>query len=194
MFILTIIIAYIIGSIPFGLLFTKLYKLGDIRNIGSGNVGATNALRTGNKKVALFTLLGDTLKGTIVVIIISFFTNNVAIILLHGIIAILGHIYSIFLKFKGGKGVATFMGVMLGFNYLLFLLFIGSWGLIAKFTKYASLSALVAIWICSFSAFFIYSNKIIFVYLVAISVFITFCHKANIKRLYNKQESKISLK
>ena len=161
MFILTIILAYIIGSIPFGLIFTKLYKLGDIRSIGSGNVGATNALRTGNKKVALFTLLGDMLKGTLVVILISYLTHNCLIILLHGAAVIAGHIYSFFLRFKGGKGIATFLGVMLGFNYILATLFILTWLSMAVLFCYSSLAALMAIWLCTAVSFFLFMNKLL---------------------------------
>ena len=194
MFIFTIIMAYIIGSIPFGLIFTKLYKLGDIRSIGSGNVGATNALRTGNKKVALFTLLGDMLKGTLVVILISIITHNPLIILLHGVASILGHFYSIFLRFKGGKGIATFLGVMLGFNYILASLFILSWLGMAALFCYSSLAALVAIWLCTVASLFLFMNKLICLTFVIVSLIITFCHRANIKRLCNGSESKIKFK
>lgn len=194
MFFITIIIAYIIGSIPFGLLFTKLYKLGDIRNIGSGNVGATNALRTGNKKVAIFTLLGDMLKGTLVVVIISLFTSNPLIILLHGIFAILGHIYSIFLKFKGGKGVATFVGVLLGFNLLLFIIFIATWIIVAFISKYSSLAAFSASGLCCVLSFFFYANIMIALSFTAILLIIIMQHKDNIKRLLRGEESKIKLK
>lgn len=194
MYIVTIILAYLIGSIPFGLIFTKLYKLGDIRSIGSGNIGATNALRTGNKKVAILTLLGDMLKGTLAVVLISIISSDPLIIVLHGFAAILGHIYSIFVNFKGGKGVATFIGVVLGFNAALALLFISSWLIIAWFFAYSSLAALVAIWLCSFTSVFLFTNKLISLNFIAIASIITFCHKDNIKRLYEGIEPKITWK
>ncbi len=137
------LIGYLIGSIPFGLVLTRLAGLGDIRNIGSGNIGTTNVLRTGSKKLALATLLLDGGKGAVVVILANiFFTQDYAV--LAGGAAFLGHLFPIWLKFKGGKGVATFIGVMLAISWPAGILVALTWILIAVVFRISSLSALVA--------------------------------------------------
>lgn len=150
------LISYLIGSIPFGLLFTKLAKIGDIRTIGSGNIGATNVLRTGNKKLATLTLLCDMLKGALVVFVIKFFSdplNNSILISLAGFFAFLGHLFPVWLKFKGGKGVATYLGICLGVYWPAAIVFIVVWMTIFLLTRYSSLSALVAVVITAIFVF-----------------------------------------
>ncbi|WP_208436464.1 glycerol-3-phosphate 1-O-acyltransferase PlsY, partial [Bartonella vinsonii] len=133
------LISYLIGSIPFGLLFTRLAKLGDIRTIGSRNIGATNVLRTGNKKVAALTLLCDILKGAVAVLVIKFLsdpTENSTIVLLAGFFVFLGHLFPIWLKFKGGKGVATYLGVCFAFYWPAAIVFIIVWMIFFLLTRY----------------------------------------------------------
>ena len=121
--------SYLLGSIPFGLIYSKIAGLGDVRNIGSGNIGATNVLRTGNKQVAAYTLLSDIAKGSIAVLITKNFFSEY--ILLSFLIVYLGHIFPVWLKFKGGKGVATFIGGILIINYVLCLIFLITWAIVA---------------------------------------------------------------
>jgi glycerol-3-phosphate acyltransferase PlsY len=133
---------YLLGSIPFGVIFTRMAGLGDIRNVGSGNIGATNVLRTGRKGLAAATLLGDALKGTAAVLIAARWGEQFAILAALG--AFLGHLYPVWLKFKGGKGVATFIGVLIGLNWSAALIFAAIWLGVAFASRYSSLSALVA--------------------------------------------------
>lgn len=137
-----LIFGYLLGSIPFGLLFTRMAGLGDVRNIGSGNIGATNVLRTGRKGLAAATLLGDALKGTVAVLIAAQWGPQFATVAALG--AFLGHLFPVWLKFKGGKGVATFIGVLLGLKPLAALIFAIIWLGLAFATRYSSLSALIA--------------------------------------------------
>ncbi|ODN71750.1 glycerol-3-phosphate 1-O-acyltransferase PlsY [Methylobrevis pamukkalensis] len=133
---------YLLGSIPFGLIFTKMAGLGDIRAIGSGNIGATNVLRTGRKGLALATVLGDGLKGTVAVLIAASF--GPALALAAGLGAFLGHLFPVWLKFRGGKGVATYIGILLGFLPLAVLVFAAFWISVAYLSRYSSLAALIA--------------------------------------------------
>ena len=137
-----LLFGYALGSIPFGLLITRLGGMGDIRAIGSGNIGATNVLRTGNKKLAALTLLGDALKGTGAVLIAAQWGPDTAVIAAWG--AFLGHLFPIWLKFKGGKGVATFIGILLGLTLPGFLIFACIWLVTATLSRMSSLSALLA--------------------------------------------------
>ncbi|HUO55277.1 MAG TPA: glycerol-3-phosphate 1-O-acyltransferase PlsY [Rhodoblastus sp.] len=139
---LALLVGYLLGSIPFGLLLTKAAGLGDVRSIGSGNIGATNVLRTGRKDIAAATLLLDALKGTAAVLIFAPFSPEAGA--LAGFAAFLGHIFPVWLKFKGGKGVATFLGCLFGFAWPAGLAFMAIWLAVAYLTKYSSLSALVA--------------------------------------------------
>src|SRR6478752_9906360 len=139
---LALAIGYLLGSIPFGLIVTKLAGHGDLRDIGSGNIGATNVLRTGNKRLAALTLLLDLLKGTAAVLIGARFGPDAAI--LGGLGAFLGHLFPVWLGFRGGKGVATYIGVLLGLYWPFALAFCAIWLLVAFLTRYSSLSALVA--------------------------------------------------
>ena len=189
-----IILFYFIGSIPFALILPKLFGLGDIRNIGSGNVGATNVLRTGNKYLAFGVLCLDVLKGLIPFILLNSFFDNIG--LLHTILlchfAILGHIFPFWLKFKGGKGVATYIGFLFGINLFLGLSFIAVWMVIALISRYSSLSSIVASLIAPIY-FFINHNNYISIFLLYLSLIIILKHRENIKRLINRTENKIKL-
>ena len=189
--IIALLFGYALGSIPFGLIFTRLAGLGDVRSIGSGNIGATNVLRTGNKKLAAATLLSDMAKGLIAVIIAKQFGLEAGI--LAGIGAFLGHCFPIWLKFKGGKGVATFVGVMAGLLWQAALVFIAVWLLTWALTRYSSLAALVATLSASISSFWL-GNTQIFGTLVLLTILIWLFHRENISRLLSGRESKIGAK
>ena len=185
---------YFIGSIPFALILPKLFGLGDIRNIGSGNLGATNVLRTGNKYLAFGVLCLDILKGLIQFILLNLFFDNIG--LLHTILlchfAILGHIFPFWLKFKGGKGVATYIGFLFGINLFLGLSFITVWMVIALIARYSSLSSIIASLIAPIY-FFINNNNHICIFLLYLFLIIILKHRENIKRLINRTENKIKL-
>ena len=183
--------SYFLGSIPFGLIYAKLAGLGDVRNIGSGNIGATNVLRTGNKQVAALTLLCDIAKGSVAVFItLNFFPK---LILLSSVVVYLGHIFPVWLKFKGGKGVATFIGAIAILNYVLCLIFLISWAIVAKIFKISSLSAIVAFLITFVATVFLYENNLILV-MSFFTVFSIFTHRENIKKIISGEESKIKTK
>ena len=184
-----ILFSYICGSIPFGLIISYFFKTNDPRNIGSKNIGATNVLRTGGVKLGLMTLILDILKGFIAIKITLIL--NVNLIGLSIIFVVIGHIFPIWLKFKGGKGVATFIGVLLGYNFELFLLFCITWLVCALIFKYSSLSAIIALVINTLSTIAIDSN---YVYFVIISFLILIKHSSNIQRLLAGNETKIILK
>ena len=184
-----ILFSYICGSIPFGLLISYVFKTNDPRNIGSKNIGATNVLRTGGLKLGLMTLILDILKGFIAIKITLIL--NVNLVGLSIIFVIIGHIFPVWLKFKGGKGVATFIGVLLGYNFQLFLLFCITWLVCALIFKYSSLSAIIALVINALSTIAIDSN---YVYFVIISFLILIKHSSNIQRLLAGNETKIILK
>ena len=189
---LFITVFYLIGSIPFALILTKLLGHGDIRNIGSGNVGATNVLRTGNKYLAFAVLCLDIAKGLLPFLILKLFYDTDT---LHSIFlchfAILGHIFPVWLKFKGGKGVATYIGFLIGFNILLGLYFLVTWIIIALVSRYSSLSSLAASLIAPLYFFFINPNIIVGIFLLYIFLIISLKHRENIKRLMNSSENKI---
>ncbi|WP_375614115.1 MULTISPECIES: glycerol-3-phosphate 1-O-acyltransferase PlsY [unclassified Bartonella] len=190
------LISYLIGSIPFGLLFTKLFKIDDIRTIGSGNIGATNVLRTGNKKLAALTLLCDMLKGTIVVFVTKFFSDpldNSILISLAGFFVFLGHLFPVWLKFKGGKGVATYLGVCLGIYWPAAIIFIIVWSAIFLLMRYSSLSALIAVTITPVFVFY-FSASYFCCMLIMMSIFVFIKHYANIGRLLIGEENKIGTK
>mgnify|MGYP001308759268 FL=1 len=182
------ILSYFIGSIPFGLLIAKFFKLGDVRKIGSGNIGATNVLRTGNKLAASITLFFDIFKGSLALILTKYFFND--LMFLSFIFVYLGHIFPIWLKFKGGKGVATFIGGLLIINFKICSLFLFTWIIIAKLFKISSLSALI-----SFLIIFIYSTIFEgrdFIILMSFFLIINFfTHRQNILRLVKGEETKI---
>ncbi len=184
-------VGYLLGSIPFGLVLTRMAGLGDIRKIGSGNIGATNVLRTGNKFLALLTLLLDIGKGAIAVLIAEFLYPGLGIYAGSG--TFLGHLYSIFLKFTGGKGVATFLGLMLALNPMVGLTSILSWLITAAIFRISSLSALVAAIASPIASLYLQQNKLAIVaILLCILIFIK--HKDNIKRIINGDEPKIGKK
>lgn len=189
-----LILAYLVGSLSFAIIVSKSMKMDDPRSYGSHNAGATNVMRSGNKKAAILTLLGDMFKGLVVVLIAKhFFVNvdgGVSIIALCGVLAVLGHIYPIFFKFKGGKGVATAVGVMLGFNLYLALLLVITWVLIFKVFKISSLAALVATVLSPVYAFLLMGNSAYFGATLIIAFFVLYKHKENIIRLFIGQEHK----
>lgn len=180
--------SYLLGSIPFGLIYSKIAGLGDVRNIGSGNIGATNVLRTGNKQVAAYTLLSDISKGSIAVLITNKFFSEYA--LLSFLIVYLGHIFPIWLKFKGGKGVATFIGGILIINYVLCLVFLITWAVVAKVFKISSLSAIVGFIVTLLTAFVLYDQNLSLL-MFFFTVFSIYTHRDNIKRIVSGEESKI---
>ena len=192
---LLIILFYLIGSLPFALILTKLSGFGDIRNIGSGNVGATNVLRTGNKLLAIIVLSLDILKGLIPYLIIHIYFNELSLLnkifLCH--FAVIGHIYPIWLKFKGGKGVATYIGFLFGLNPYIAISFLLIWLVVAYISKYSSLGSLVGIFVVPTYFIFINFNFNISIFFIYLSFVIVIKHKENIKRLINKTESKIKL-
>ena len=193
-FIILSLIFYLIGSIPFAYLLTKLLGFGDIRNIGSGNVGATNVLRTGNKILAFIVLLLDILKGFLPLIILkTYLPENTPEITIYSIasLTIVGHLFPIWLKFKGGKGVATYIGYIFATNYIFGLIFIFSWLIIALIKKYSSLASIISLIILPLAAYAMHYNKSINLILSLISIIIIIKHYSNILRLFNKTENKI---
>lgn len=189
---ISVVFGYLLGSIPFGLILTQAAGLGDVRKIGSGNIGATNVLRTGNKKLAAATLLLDALKGTAAAAIaghvFSFEAGLAA-----GFAAFLGHLFPVWLRFKGGKGVATYIGVLLGIAPIMVLVFAAIWLAVAKISRYSSLSALVATLVVPVVEWFVFDKRVAVV--VAVMTVITWIkHKANIQRLLNGTEGKIGQK
>ena len=188
---LVILYSYLLGSIPFGLIYAKIAGLGDVRNIGSGNIGATNVLRTGNKQVAAYTLLSDIAKGSIVLLITNKFFNEYS--LLSFLIVYLGHIFPVWLKFKGGKGVATFIGGLLITNYILGLVFLITWGVIAKVFKISSLSAIIA-FIVTLVVTFVFYDFNLTLLMFFFTVFSIYTHRDNIKRIISSDESRINTK
>ncbi|MFY9288047.1 MAG: glycerol-3-phosphate 1-O-acyltransferase PlsY [Alphaproteobacteria bacterium] len=187
-YLVTLIISYLLGSIPFGFLLTKYAGMGDIRSIGSGNIGATNVLRTGNKKLAALTLFLDGFKGFAAVLLIQYFFPHLGA--LAGLGAILGHIFPVWLKFKGGKGVITSVGVITALSWPIGVLTMLIWTLMAKFSKYSSLSALVAIGVLPFLVFLRGRGDMELLSL-AIVALVFWKHSANIRRLIAGTEPKI---
>jgi acyl phosphate:glycerol-3-phosphate acyltransferase len=185
------IFGYLLGSIPFGLILTRMAGLGDVRKIGSGNIGATNVLRTGNKKLAAATLLLDALKGTAAAAIASRWGIEAGIAA--GFAAFLGHLYPVWLGFKGGKGIATYIGVLLGLAPIMVLLFAAIWLAMAKITRYSSLSALVATLIVPVVLLATGYGKIGLLFVV-MSIITWIKHRANIQRLLAGTEGRIGEK
>ncbi|MCK3775146.1 glycerol-3-phosphate 1-O-acyltransferase PlsY [Ensifer sesbaniae] len=179
---------YLLGSIPFGLILTRMAGLGDVRKIGSGNIGATNVLRTGNKKLAAATLLLDALKGTAAAALASYWGVEAGIAA--GFAAFLGHLYPVWLGFKGGKGIATYIGVLLGLVPVMVLAFAAIWLAMAKITRYSSLSALVATAIIPVLLYAAGNEKVALLF-AAMTVISWVKHRANIQRLLAGTESKI---
>ena len=193
--IILIIIFYLIGSLPFALILTKLSGFGDIRNIGSGNVGATNVLRTGNKFLALIVLFLDIIKGFVPFLILQLYFDDLSLLnkILVCHFSIIGHIFPIWLKFKGGKGVATYIGFLIGLNPLVALSFLLVWLVIALVSKYSSLGSLIGILVAPAYFIFINFNFYTLIFFIYLTFIIYTKHTENIKRLTNKTESKIKL-
>ena len=185
-----IVLSYLIGSIPFGFLLTKVFLKKDIREIGSGNIGATNVLRTGNKLLGYGTLILDIFKAVIPVLIIKY--QYPEFLFLSSLSIFLGHVFSIWLKFKGGKGVATYLGILFCINYILGFVFIISWFLIFLISKYSSLSSLIASLIIPIYHFFIIDNENYYFFII-LFILIFYTHRKNIKRLINNTESKAKI-
>ena len=179
-------VSYLCGSIPFGFLLTKFFLKRDIRKMGSGNIGATNVLRTGNKLIGYSTLTLDVLKAIVPLIIIKF--NLPEFIFVSSLSIFLGHVFPVWLKFKGGKGVATYVGMLFCINYILGFIFIISWFIVFILSKYSSLSSMIASLSIPIFCFFIYNENFYFFTMMFILVFLT--HRENIKRLINNTESK----
>lgn len=185
-------IGYLFGSIPFGLLLARIGGLGDIRSIGSGNIGATNVLRTGSKKIAFATLACDMLKGAVPVLLARHFAGNEAV-MLAGFGAFIGHVVPVWLKFKGGKGVATYLGVLFAAAWPLALMFIVVWLVLAAVFRYSSVSSLGACTAMPLVAIILKFNHLIVLTLV-IGGIVYFAHRSNFGRLIRGEESKIKLK
>ena len=187
---LVFLLSYISGSIPFGLILSKFFLNKDIRKIGSKNIGATNVLRTGNKYIAGLTLVLDIFKGAAPILITSYYFPS--LIYLSGLMALLGHIFPVWLKFKGGKGIATYLGIIFALSLKLGLFFCVSWILIAFITKYSSLSSILSTLII-FLISFLENNFDLNSFLFITFVITLYTHRQNIVRLKNKKEDKIKL-
>ena len=183
------IISYFIGSIPFGFVLTKFFLKKDIRDIGSGNIGATNVLRTGNKTIGYTTLFFDIIKAVIPIIYIKL--NYTDYIFIASLCIFLGHVFPIWLKFNGGKGVATYVGILFSINLSIGLVFIVVWFITFLISKYSSLSSLFASLSIPIYLFFFTNQNFIFFSILFILIFYT--HRENIKRLKNKEESKTKI-
>lgn len=188
--IIVTIYSYLLGSIPFGLILTKLFLKKDIRDVGSGNIGTTNVLRTGKKSLAAATLLLDLLKGYLSVVITFYYFED--LISYSALLCFVGHIFPIWLKFKGGKGVATYLGVILALSYKFFLIFGVSWLALAFLLRFASLSSIVSTLIVFLYSYFFENNNYI-VILFIFFIIILYTHRENIVRLKNSTENKIKL-
>ena len=183
-------ICYLLGSIPFGFIITKIFLKKDIRDIGSGNIGATNALRTGNKFIGYSTLFFDIIKAVVPVIYIKL--NYPELIFIASLCAFLGHVFPIWLKFKGGKGVATYLGILFAINIYFGLIFIFSWFITFGLSKFSSLSSLIAsISIPIYLLILAQFDQVFFFTIMFVLIFFT--HRENIKRLINKEETKTKI-
>ena len=189
-----ILASYFVGSIPFAYILTKIFGYGDIRKIGSGNVGATNVLRTGKKGLAIAVLLLDVVKGFVPVTFFSYFYINkfeLSEIIFFTCFAVIGHIYPIWLKFKGGKGVATYIGFILGIDYIFGVIFILFWLTIALIKKYSSLASILSLLSIPIVSYFLSYDFNVIIIFILLSIIIIIKHFSNIKRLLNKSENKI---
>lgn len=189
-----LVVGYLFGSIPFGIILTKLAGGPDLRSIGSGNIGATNVLRTGNKKLAAATLVGDMLKGTVAVLVGSYVIGGPQAALAAGVGAFLGHLFPVWLGFKGGKGVATYIGVLLGVKAVVALAFCAIWLGLAWLLRYSSLSALVASVLTPLLLWFWAGMPQAAVVMAVLTVLLWIMHRENIARLLAGTEGKIGQK
>tara|TARA_A100000164_G_scaffold35179_1_gene26985 strand:+ start:604 stop:1191 length:588 start_codon:yes stop_codon:yes gene_type:complete len=188
--ILIILISYLFGSIPFGLILTKIFIGKDIRNIGSGNIGATNVLRSGNKFVGYLTLILDILKAVIPILFIKFYYSDQ--LYLASLSVFIGHVFPVWLKFRGGKGVATYVGILFCLNYLSGLMFCIIWLLIFFIFKYSSLSSMTSSFCMPIFQYFFISDPFYYFYFIMF-IMIYYTHRENIKRLINKKESETKI-
>jgi glycerol-3-phosphate acyltransferase PlsY len=183
---------YLCGSIPFGLILTRLAGTQDLRSIGSGSIGATNVLRTGSKPLAVGTLLGDALKGTVAVVIMGYYAGpNAAMLAALG--AFLGHLFPVWLKFRGGKGVATYIGVLIGLFWPAAIVFCVMWLAVAFATRYSSLAALVSAFVTPLFLWW-FGHPALASLLVVMTLLMFYAHRENIKRLQAGTENKIGAK
>jgi glycerol-3-phosphate acyltransferase PlsY len=190
--VVALLLGYLLGSIPFGLVLTRLAGTEDLRSIGSGSIGATNVLRTGRKGIAAATLIGDALKGTVAVVICGYFGGpNAAMLAAFG--AFLGHLYPVWLKFRGGKGVATYIGVLIGLFWPAAMVFCVMWLATATTTRYSSLSALIAAFVTPLFLWW-FGQPVLASLLVVMTLFLFYAHRENIKRLQAGTEGKIGEK
>tara|TARA_Y100000590_G_scaffold168231_1_gene192413 strand:+ start:591 stop:1208 length:618 start_codon:yes stop_codon:yes gene_type:complete len=202
-YLIIIVISYLLGSIPFGLILTKLFLKKDIRNIGSGNIGATNVLRSGNKLLGYSTLVLDILKAILPVIYVKF--NYPDLIYISSLSVFLGHVFPIWLKFRGGKGVATYVGILFSINLFYGLIFGFTWIIIFLWSKYSSVSSLLgsisiplyliidASYYSVYNELVVYNNKSQIIFFSIMFVLIFYTHRENIKRLKNKEENKAKI-
>ena len=188
MFILSLL-SYLLGSIPFGFLLTKIFLKKDIRDTGSGNIGATNVLRTGNKFLGYSTLLLDILKAVLPIIYVKL--NYPEFIYICSLSVFLGHVFPIWLKFKGGKGVATYVGILIILNYFLGIVFGIVWVITYLISKYSSLGSILGSLSVPIFIFFYSNDNIMFYFIMFILIFYT--HRENVKRLINKEETKTKI-
>ena len=188
--ILVISISYLMGSIPFGLILTKIFLKKDIREIGSGNIGATNVLRTGNKVIGYLTLVLDVLKAIMPVMYIKFQIPE--LVYVSSLSVFIGHVFPVWLKFIGGKGVATYVGILFSINYIFGALFVFSWLIIFFISKYSSLGSILSTLLIPIFIFLNsnYENEYFFIIMF---VLILYTHRENVKRLINKEESKTKI-
>lgn len=189
---LSLLVGYLLGSIPFGLILTKLAGVEDIRSIGSGNIGATNVLRTGRKGLAAATLIGDALKGAVAVLIVMWFAGR-ELSMFAGLGAVLGHVFPVWLRFKGGKGVATYIGVLIALAWPAALAFGIVWIGVAAITRYSSLAGLLASASTPVFLWWTDDREAATLFLV-LTVLLWFMHRANIARLLEGTESRIGKK
>jgi glycerol-3-phosphate acyltransferase PlsY len=189
---LAFLVGYLFGSIPFGIVLTRLAGGPDLRSIGSGNIGATNVLRTGNKRLAAATLLGDMLKGAAAVLLAAYVWDHDAV-LAAALGAFLGHVFPVWLKFRGGKGVATYIGVLIGLAWQAAVIFCAMWLLVAWLSRYSSLAALVASALTPLTLWLLGAvpEAVLFFFLTAL---LWLMHRANIMRLLNGSEPEIGAK
>lgn len=186
--ILIVVVAYLLGSLSSALIVSKYFHMDDPRSYGSGNPGASNMLRSGNKKAAALTLLGDALKGIIAVAIARWLGNSEMVVAWAAIAVVLGHMWPVFFQFKGGKGVATALGVIVAMSFWLTILCIAIWGVIAFKFKKSSLAALITAAIAPFAAFIMIDRPSWGWALLLISILVIYRHRSNIQRILNGQE------
>ncbi len=188
--IFAILISYLLGSIPFGLILTKIFLKKDIRKLGSGNIGATNVLRAGNKSIGYLTLFLDIFKAVIPVLYIKF--NHTDLVYIASLSVFIGHVFPVWLNFKGGKGVATYVGILFSLNIFIGFVFVTSWLIIFLISKYSSLGSILSSLIIPIFIFLnsSYKNEYFFIIMF---VLILYTHRENVKRLINKEESKTKI-